>query len=84
VEAIFDYRVHEGREEFRVKWKGFSLKECTWEPTINLEGCIDMVKDFKIKHGLWFKREPYKEPPKPEKDRSEESSGEGEGEKSIA
>lgn len=70
VEAILDYRVNEGKEEFKVKWKGFSMKDCTWEPSINLEGCMDVVKDFKIKQGLWFKREPYKEPPKPKKEAS--------------
>lgn len=32
VEDILDTRVINGLQHYRVKWKGYSFSECTWEP----------------------------------------------------
>lgn len=37
VEAILDKRIINGKEKFKVKWKGFSLDDCTWEPREHFE-----------------------------------------------
>uniref|UniRef100_A0AC35TRS2 Chromo domain-containing protein n=1 Tax=Rhabditophanes sp. KR3021 TaxID=114890 RepID=A0AC35TRS2_9BILA len=35
-EKIVDKREIDGMEEYRVKWEGYSMKECTWEPKEHL------------------------------------------------
>ena len=37
VEAILDKKIINGKEKFKVKWKGFSLDDCTWEPREHFE-----------------------------------------------
>ena len=36
-EAILDKKIINGKEKFKVKWKGFSLDDCTWEPREHFE-----------------------------------------------
>ncbi|KAK5666087.1 Chromobox protein 5 [Batrachochytrium dendrobatidis] len=31
VEAIVDFRINEGKEQFFIKWKGYASVENTWE-----------------------------------------------------
>jgi Chromo (CHRromatin Organisation MOdifier) domain len=31
VEEIVDHRIRSGRQEFRIRWKGYSAKDDTWE-----------------------------------------------------
>ena len=45
VEAILDSRVHRGRVQYLVKWKGYDNSENSWEPVrnvINAKGLVDM------------------------------------------
>ncbi|XXQ39288.1 Chromo domain-containing protein [Plasmodiophora brassicae] len=55
VEAIVGRRVlkypskdpqGKGAVQFRVKWKGYSHQDNTWEPGCNLERCIELVTAF--------------------------------------
>ncbi|KAK7948037.1 chromo domain-containing protein [Apiospora aurea] len=40
--------VHEGEMEYLIKWEGYPLKDCTWEPVENLsEGLLEQWKDQK-------------------------------------
>lgn len=34
-------------ELFLIKWRGFGVDACTWEPISNLEDVLDMVEEFK-------------------------------------
>lgn len=36
VEAIRDYRIHRGKEQFYVKWKGYNEEDNSWENVSNL------------------------------------------------
>eukprot|EP01012_Entosiphon_sulcatum_P022564 TRINITY_DN27519_c0_g1_i2.p1 TRINITY_DN27519_c0_g1~~TRINITY_DN27519_c0_g1_i2.p1 ORF type:complete len:1005 (+),score=125.90 TRINITY_DN27519_c0_g1_i2:30-3044(+) len=36
VEQIIDSRIHEGKRQFLVKWRGFDRKQSTWEPEENI------------------------------------------------
>uniref|UniRef100_A0AAV2LN17 Chromo domain-containing protein n=1 Tax=Knipowitschia caucasica TaxID=637954 RepID=A0AAV2LN17_KNICA len=35
-EAILKRRIRKGRQEYLVKWKGWAMKHCTWEPEENI------------------------------------------------
>jgi hypothetical protein len=32
--------------EYKIKWKGYSLDECTWEPISNLKEVLPLIEDF--------------------------------------
>jgi len=35
--------------QYKVKWQGYSIKECTWEPLEHLDGVLPMVSEFERK-----------------------------------
>ena len=51
VERILDSRVKSGKVEYRVKWKGYTMKETTWEPESNLieYGAEESVQEYQKK-----------------------------------
>ncbi|XP_061427815.1 M-phase phosphoprotein 8 isoform X1 [Lethenteron reissneri] len=46
VESIVDTRTFEGEQQFRVRWRGYSPEEDTWEPKENLGGCEELLQQF--------------------------------------
>ena len=46
VEKILDSKLEKGKKMYKIKWKGYPVSQCTWEPVAHLSNCIDMVKDF--------------------------------------
>ncbi|KAJ8125398.1 hypothetical protein O1611_g8242 [Lasiodiplodia mahajangana] len=47
VELILDTRKKSGATEYLVKWKGYHVKESTWEPAANLTHCAQALKEFR-------------------------------------
>jgi len=46
VETILDKRLHRGRLQYLVKWKGYPAYDATWEPLTNLTNALDLVKRY--------------------------------------
>lgn len=46
VELILDSRKKSGTTEYLVKWKGYHVKDNTWEPAANLTHCAQALKNF--------------------------------------
>jgi len=46
VEKIIGKRVIGSRLDYKVLWKGYPISDSTWEPSINLDGCKDLVIAF--------------------------------------
>lgn len=48
VEDIYDHRINPEtlQTEFRVKWKGYSKKESTWEPIDHVYKCPIIINNF--------------------------------------
>lgn len=49
VEKILDKRKIKGEWKYKVKWEGWSEKDCTWEPLENLNNVIYLVNDYEKK-----------------------------------
>lgn len=51
VEKILDKRaIKNGSLEYKVKWKGYPMNQCTWEPIDNLKNVANMLEDFNKKN----------------------------------
>ncbi|RFU74948.1 chromo domain [Trichoderma arundinaceum] len=53
VEEIVDSRIDQGTLQhwFKVKWKGYTNKDNTWEPKTNLTNCKTLVEKYEKKGG---------------------------------
>jgi hypothetical protein len=50
VEKILDKRtIENGTFEYKVKWKGYPMSQCTWEPYSNLKNISEMLDEFNSK-----------------------------------
>ena len=48
MKAIIDERMKDGKIEYRVRWKGYTAKDDTWEDYENIKDTADQaLEDFK-------------------------------------
>ena len=52
IEKILERRRANGRIEYKIKWEGYPMSQCTWEPLKNLETAKDLVDEFERLHPL--------------------------------
>lgn len=55
IEKILDRRFINGRYEYKIKWEGYPMSQCTWEPLDNLYNAEDLVIEYNNEH-------PFKDP----------------------
>jgi hypothetical protein len=48
VEDILDTKLSNGVQFYRVKWKGYSFADCTWEPEESFNCSKDILNTFLI------------------------------------
>jgi len=46
VESILRKRIHRGKTQYLVRWKGYSIDESTWEPLSSLSDAKDTLRKF--------------------------------------
>ncbi|XP_055988933.1 M-phase phosphoprotein 8 [Sorex fumeus] len=47
VEQILDMKIEEGNVLYKVRWKGYSSEDDTWEPEIHLQDCKEVLLEFR-------------------------------------
>jgi len=71
VEEILEKKKIKGRYLYKVKWVGYPLDQCTWEPAKNLDNVRYMVNEFNKEH---------RQEEDDESDKEDNEEGESEGE----
>ena len=56
IEKILNKRKVRGKYQYKIKWDGFSLDKCTWEPVENLEYAKDILNEFNRTHKKKLKK----------------------------
>ena len=51
VEKVVDKRIHKGKVEYLLKWKGYSSDENTWEAEESLE-CPELLQEYEKRRRL--------------------------------
>jgi hypothetical protein len=51
VEQIISHRINKSKLEFKVRWKGYSENEDSWEPLESFDSLLP-IKAYEIKHNL--------------------------------
>lgn len=49
IEAILEKKKQRGIWKYKVKWEGYPMDQCTWEPRENLQNCKELLEQFEAK-----------------------------------
>ncbi len=52
VESIVDHKVSKNGNQYRIRWKGYSAVDDTWEPEMNLANSASVLKSYKRAHKI--------------------------------
>ena len=52
IEKIIDRRYLNGKYEYKIKWEGYPMSQCTWEPVKNLEMAMELVEEYNDNHPI--------------------------------
>ena len=56
IEKILGRRRQNGRIEYKIKWEGYPISQCTWEPMKNLETAKELVEEYDRTHPITLER----------------------------
>ena len=52
IEQIIDRKKFKGKYKYKIKWKGFPIEQCTWEPIKNLQHALGFVDEYNRNHPI--------------------------------
>ena len=52
IEKILGRRKHNGIIQYKIKWEGYPISQCTWEPMKNLETAKELVEEYDRTHPI--------------------------------
>ena len=50
VQQLLDDRYRDGKREFKVRWRGYSEKDDTWESEEAIASCGELLKQYNATH----------------------------------
>ena len=60
IEKILERRVVNGKFQYKIKWEGYPMSQCTWDPLKNLESVKELVEEFDFLHPITPTQKPIK------------------------
>ena len=66
IEKILDRRKRNGGYEYKIKWEGYPMNQCTWEPMKNLETVKELVDNYNSLHPIISQKKSKTEVKRPE------------------
>ena len=58
IEKIIERRKRNGEYQYKIKWEGYPMSQCTWEPLKNLESAIELVEEYNLTHPIITQKSP--------------------------
>ena len=52
IEKILDRRKIRDKYQYKIKWEGYTMTQCTWEPIENLKNALYLVEEFNKNHPM--------------------------------
>ena len=52
IEKIIDRKKFKDKYKYKIKWKGFPMEQCTWEPIKNLQYALGLVDEYNKNHPI--------------------------------
>ncbi|XP_068715624.1 heterochromatin protein 1-like [Montipora capricornis] len=77
VEKVVDKRIHKGRVEYLLKWKGYSSDENTWEAEDSLD-CAELLQEYENQKRRRLEKQPVEKNLKEKKEKRKEHSDKSE------
>ena len=57
IEKILDRKKIKERQFYKIKWEGYPMDQCTWEPIENLQNAIALIEEYNKAHPIKAKKE---------------------------
>ena len=54
IEKIIGRRKINGKFEYKIKWEGYPMNQCTWEPMKNLESAKELVEEYNRSNPIYL------------------------------
>ena len=58
IDKIIKRRKKNGVYEYKIKWEGYPMSQCTWEPFKNLESAKELVEEYNLTHPIITQKPP--------------------------
>ena len=52
IEKILDRRKIKDKYQYKIKWVGYPISQCTWEPIENLQNALYLIEEFNKNHPM--------------------------------